>query len=165
MDTPHVITTDMSLQMAAYHTVRSYPGGAVALAPQMLGGAGNPLGSTVLSNKVNPQQTGHRLTLDEADQMVAITGNPLIISAFVARHQALGLTLFQGQLHPEPGDGHLLERVLGMSNAVGVTCQAVNQALADGVLTRDEVAHVRTKAMETVSAVLGMVETLSRMAG
>lgn len=65
----------MNVQDAAYHTAHDYPGGCVSLAPRI------GMSKNILQNKVNPSQEHHKLTLDDAMRMQAISGDTRILQA------------------------------------------------------------------------------------
>ena len=156
--------TAMPIQAAIYHAVRSYPGGAAALAPQMLGRGGGPMSGAVLSNKVNPHDQANHLTVDEFCQMVDLTGNTLPVEALVALFSRMGLHLFKGELPEAPGDGALMESLLNVNQAVGNLSGCINFVLADGVLTEQELRAVQAKMSELFANLAAVQETLSRMA-
>jgi hypothetical protein len=65
----------MNWQDAAYATVHDYPGGCASLAPRI------GVSPNVLQNKVNPNQTYHKLTQDESVRIQAFTGDARILHA------------------------------------------------------------------------------------
>jgi len=80
----------MNITDAAHKTVKDYPGGAEALATRLITvndkGEEKPMSGAVLRNKINPNNTTHRLTLAEANEIMGLTGDHRILVALAAEH-------------------------------------------------------------------------------
>ncbi|MFH7611555.1 hypothetical protein RA272_29150, partial [Pseudomonas syringae pv. tagetis] len=69
----------MNVTDAAYDTVHQYPGGSEALAPRL------GMSAAVLRGKVNPNTDRNLLSLQEADALMARTGDFRILHALCAQ--------------------------------------------------------------------------------
>lgn len=117
---------------AAYHVVHDYPGGSESLGPRV------DISAAVLRNKVNANNDTHRLTLAEAVRITDITDDDRILQAWA---RARGYMLIK------PPVGHscdmaVLEQVVGLAVANGQFMTTVNDALADGKITTDEIERI-----------------------
>src|SRR4051812_31871314 len=88
----------MNVAHAAYDTVHEHEGGAAAVAARI------GVGRQVLVNKLNPQNTTHHLTLDEAVRLIKVTGDFRLMHALADE--------FKGVFIPLPDQG-------GASTVVG----------------------------------------------
>lgn len=145
----------MDVSDAAYHTVHDYPGGAVALGPRL------HINSTVLNSKVLPSCQSHHLTLDEAVRVMALTGDHRILVALCRR---------LGYLDPIPAvayegiaDEQLLEMVARMHGETSDVSRSLVDALADGRVTRDELARFEVEAQEAMTAIATLLDRVRGM--
>lgn len=122
---------------AAYHTVHDYPGGAPALAPRI--GIASP---RVLDNKVNPCQGHHKLTLREAEDLIAFTGDLRILEALAGR---FGLVLVPVEPFNGVSDAALLDTYTRLMKELGEFSATFHDALADGEITADELERMRVE--------------------
>lgn len=74
-----VDTSSLSIDDAVYHTAHKYPGGVHALAARMA------RSGDTLSHKVNPNNTTHHLTLEEAVMIQELSGCAFILQAEARR--------------------------------------------------------------------------------
>lgn len=120
----------MNVQDAAYATVHCYPGGSESLAPRI------GMSPAVLRGKVNPNSDRNILSLADADALMGVTGDHRILHALAAEH---GYTL-----QPIEGDGHgcLMDAVLATSAAKGDLSAVIARALADKVISPNELADI-----------------------
>lgn len=116
----------MNVTDAAYDTVHQYPGGSESLAPRM------GLTAATLRGKVNPNSDRNRLALEEADEMMAKTGDYRILHALAANH---GFVL---QRSDAPSCGSLIAALLAAVTANGDLSGIVAAAMADGQITANE---------------------------
>jgi hypothetical protein len=133
---------------AAYHLAHDYPGGVPALA-QRMGKSPN-----VLNSKVSLGDTPHHLTLREAVVMQEITRDARILHAMAG---ALGYTCVSLRVD---GEHTTLEQVMRMAKEFGDMLGSVNSAVADGVVTLNEMHDCERQACELTAALNGVLCTL-----
>lgn len=141
---------------AFHQTVHSAPGGCEAIAPRM------GMSAAILRNKANPNSTTNKPTLDEADRLMGITGDHAVLHALAANHGYVCVKVEEGA---EASDMAVLEMITLVWQTNGEVGAAVNEALADGRITRQEVERIRgaikraERALENVAArVEGMAD-------
>lgn len=131
----------MNLLDAAYDTVHSYPGGSEALAPR-LGKAAGVIRREVKGDPAN------KLGLMDASRIIGLTGDKRIIHALCAEHGMVAI--------PVDGEGDATD-ILGLflekQQAGGELAAETRAALADGVVTLNELSRVR-QALARKQAVL-----------
>lgn len=137
---------------AASNTVDQYPGGAESLAPRVGMSAG------ILRNKVNPNCQTNHLTLAEADRIMTVTGDLQILQALAANHQCA--VTFVGDTQ-EPAAAMTLLLRLGV--AEGEFTRTLHDALADGIITGNEMTAIGNASLAEQAALIGLVARL-RMA-
>lgn len=139
----------MNVADAAYAVVHDYPGGTESLAPRL------GMSGAVLRNKANPHCDTHRLALDEAVRITDITNDDRMLRAWAAhRGQAL-VDLDVG----EPR-GPVVAHVLDMQTHEGELSRVLASALADGVITPNEMRAIDAAALDVQGALLGLVNRL-----
>lgn len=126
----------MNILDAAYKTVHEYPGGSVALATRMVRydeqGREKAMSDAVLRNKVNPNNSTHHLTLQEASEVMGLSDNYRILHALAAEH---GFTV---QRNDAPEAGNLVAALLDAGEVKGKLCQLIGDALEDGKISPNE---------------------------
>lgn len=139
------------LDSAKHSVVHDFKGGAVALAPLV------NMNSMVLSNKCNPNQDTHHLTVDEAVAIQNATKDFRILRAEAAtlNHVCVPVGDFE-----DVSDVELLTLYAAYHAELGETAGAIMEALADGDICRAEVDLVREEMFEDFQRGL---EFLSRM--
>lgn len=137
---------------AADLTVHDYPGGSESLAPR-LGMTG-----AVLRNKVNVNNDRNHLTLAEADRLMRVTGDHRILQALAAAHGYALVPVEQGET-----DAPVLGLVLELGRTGGEVSRVVCEALADNVITPNEMAAISRASHDDQTALLHLVARLSRM--
>lgn len=145
----------MTLAMTVYKTVHDFKGGASALAP-VLG-----CGESTLRNKVNPNLATHHLTLEEADKLMAATGDYSILHALNARHGFVGVC---ADVPDQSCDMAVLELVTKVWRTNGDIGRAVDETLADGRVERCEVRKVRSEVYRMQQALQHLLMRLEGMA-
>jgi hypothetical protein len=70
---------------AFHQTVHSAPGGCESLAPRM------GMSAPILRNKANPNCITNKPTLDEADRLMALTGDYSVLHALAQNHGGAGI--------------------------------------------------------------------------
>lgn len=134
----------MNVTDAAYDTVHQYPGGSEALAPRM------GMSAATLRGKVNPNTDRNLLSLQEADTLMARTGDYRILHALCAEHG------FIAQRVDAPESGSLITALLSAAAAKGDLAELVSEAMADNRITPNE-ADAISRACQQVMAALVQV--------
>ncbi|WP_288431799.1 phage regulatory CII family protein [uncultured Stenotrophomonas sp.] len=134
----------MNVTDAAYDTVHQYPGGSEALAPRM------GMSAATLRGKVNPNTDRNLLSLQEADALMARTGDYRILHALCAEHG------FIAQRVDAPESGTLITALLAAAAAKGDLAELVSEAMADNRITPNE-ADAIARACQQVMAALVQV--------
>src|SRR5690606_17565252 len=101
----------MNTTDAAYHTVHDYPGGSESLGPRV------GISPAVLRNKVNPNNETHRLALDEAQKITAVTGDHRMLQAWA---HSEGFVLIRRPTGSVVCDVSVLEKVANFMLAGGM---------------------------------------------
>lgn len=140
----------MNTADAAYHTVHDYPGGSVSLGPRV------GISDAVLRNKVNIRtprdEKRHHLTFEEAQRIVAMTGDVRMLQAWA---HAEGFLLVKAPVgSADSCDMAVLEQVVGLGVANGQFMQTIHAALADGRVDESEMKRIRAaeRELQTVAA-------------
>jgi hypothetical protein len=144
-DIPNI--ADMSVQDAIYHTAHKCQGGIQVLASRM--------GKSVdtLNHKVNPNNTTHHTTVEEALQMQEFSGLPWILQAEAAR---LGYNVIKS-VPASTDDPHAL--YWQMNALVADLQHAVSDAFAAGV-TGNSMRRCDGLASEAISAINNLLAGL-----
>lgn len=130
----------MNSELAAYHTVHDWPGGAESLAPMM------GMSAAILRGKVNPNDAKHHLTLREASALMVITGDDRILHALAAEQGAV----VRYADADEPAD--LRDATLRAVAAKGVLAAKVAEATADGIITNREADEIERHSAASMAA-------------
>lgn len=154
----------MDIHDAAYHTVHRYKGGAHALAPRMqhrpnARGVMAPMSGSTLQHKVNTNCETHHLSLEEARDVMALTGDYAILHALSATlgHVALKIDL--------DCSGVTTERVMQMTKEFGDVLTHVGEATSKrgprgARVTQKELRTIEQQALELMGAVNCLVGNL-----
>ena len=145
----------MNPKDAFHQTVHSYPGGAEALAVRM------GMTAAVLRNKANPNHGYNKPTLDEADQIMGITGDHRVLHALAGNH---GYVCVKTEDGTAPGDMALLEIMTKCWTTNGDFGAAVNKALEDGRIDRKEIEQIREAVRRADQAMHQMVARMAAIA-
>ncbi|WP_449284192.1 phage regulatory CII family protein [Luteimonas qiangzhengi] len=139
---------------AAYATVHDYPGGAGSLAPR--------IGTTqaVLNSKVNPNTTTHHLTLAEAVKLMVLTGDKRMLHAIAMES---GDVVVEGAAALPACDMAVLEAMTGVFARAGQVGANVHTALADGRVTRKELAAIERQAYALQQKAVALVHKLAAL--
>lgn len=151
----------MSIADAAYHTVHDYPGGCESLAPRMRTLEGKPMSVAVLRNKLNPHNPANVLSLREADNIMALTGDYRILDALAEAH---GHVCVKVSSDAPASDLAVLELVTHVWCANGDVGKEVDRTLADGRVEHSELKRVKTAIYRTQQALNAMLMRLEDMA-
>lgn len=139
---------------AFYKTVHSAPGGCEAIAMRM------GMQPQVLRNKANPNSTTNKPTLDDADRLMALTGDYSILHALAQNHGFVLTKLDE----PDPSDKNVAECIATIWQRIGEIAAEVNKTLEDNRVERHEVAKVRNATYKALPSFLQLVECLNGMA-
>lgn len=129
----------MNVDDAAYHVVHDYPGGAEALAAR-LGTSG-----AVLRNKVRSDYDRNKLSLGEAVAISDFANDDRILYAWAAHR---GKVIADGRPTDAPNPGGLFACILGVAEGQGDMAKALREALADRVITPNELDEIERLALE-----------------
>lgn len=134
-----------SLYLAAH----SYPGGVPALAVRMA------CNSTVLSHRLNPNDSAHNLTALQAVQIVHMTNNlaPLHALCMEFGHMALPI--------PSIADGDATaEALTSVCKEFADFLQRTTEAISDRKVTRLELREIRKELCELIASA-GRLEAIA----
>lgn len=140
----------MNVTDAIYRTVHDYPGGSESLAPRM------GMSAAVLRNKVNPNNTAHRVYAEDLDALMAVTGNYSILEALAANH---GFVLRRAD-DTERTAACLMQAMLGAQATRGAVWSTVHQALADNLITPNEYSAIDAALMAATAADRQLLDVL-----
>lgn len=140
----------MHVDDAVLHTIADYPGGAEALAPRL------GTSAAVLRNKANPRNDRNIVTLRDARLAMTLTGDLRILHALAAEQDCIVLPI------GTEGEADLATLTMDRSAAEGDLSRVIRDAVADGVITRNEMAAIQRATGDTQRA---MVAMLRRLAG
>ena len=139
----------MNVCDAAYATVHDYPGGSESLGPRV------GISCAVLRNKVNPNNPGNHLTLQEADRIMSVTGDKRILMALAAEH---GFVLDSIEA-PDQG-GSIMNSLLELGAVEGEFARTLHDALADGKITPNEMDAIAAAGAADQRALIGLIARL-----
>lgn len=144
----------MNMTDAAYACVHDYPGGSESLGPRI------GIKPAVLRNKVNPHNTTHHLTLNEAVRLAGVSGDNRLLQRWA--HQQGFLLVPAPKGAADCCDMAVLEQVVSVAVAEGEFMHAIHSALADGHINRQEIRTIKEaeRALQTAAAT-----TTSRLEG
>jgi hypothetical protein len=145
----------MNIFDAFYNAVHGAPGGCEALAVRM------GMSAAVLRNKANPNAAGNVVSLQDADRVMAMTGDHGVLHALAANH---GYVCVRVGDNVQSSDLAVLEIVTGIWAANADLGKAVHDALADGRIERHEVARVRELVMRADRVLHELVARMDGMA-
>lgn len=141
----------MNVSDAAYRTVHDYPGGSEPLAARM------GMSAAVLRNKVNPKNDRNFLSLEEADRLIGITGDPRILQALQMNHDEL--------LGSGDSVTNIIGALLSHDAAHGDLSREIADALADDLVTERELRDIVNKWMASQRAGTTLVKKLQAITG
>lgn len=144
----------MNIVDSAHRTVHAYPGGSESLAPRI------GMSAAVLRNKVNPNNTTHHLSLVEADEILSITGDHRMLHDLAAAH---GYTL--QRFEAQGSKASVLSLLLATNTSKGEFAHALDEALADGLITENEMRVIADAGTSVQAAMVVLLARLRAMAG
>lgn len=134
---------------AAAQTVHAYQGGAESLAPRV------GLSAGILRNKVNVNNTSNHLTLAEANEIMAATGDHRILQALAQEH---GYALHK--IDDACSEKAIVHHLLDLGMAEGELSRTIHDALADNVITCNEMNAIAAAGHANQSALIGLINRL-----
>lgn len=137
--------SEMDVMDAAYHCVHDYPGGVPSLAPRV------GMNANTLMNKVALNNSTHHLSLREATTIQAATKDTRIVAAMARTLGGVFISLDTDTQHST------MEQVMHMAKEFGDVLQAVNDAVSDGRVTRNEMLACERQAAELQAALNGVL--------
>ncbi len=132
----------MNVTDAAYDTVHQHAGGSVALAPRM------GMSDATLRGKVNPNNDRNLLSLQEADTLMARTGDFRILHALCAEHG------FVAQRVEAPESGSLIGSLLTAAAAKGGLAELISNAMADSRISPNEADAISRACAQVMAAIV-----------
>jgi hypothetical protein len=145
----------MNILDTLYKTAHDFAGGCEALA-QRLG-----MSAQVLRNKVNPNSASNTASLEDADRIMAITGNHAVLHALARNH---GYVCVRVENDCAASDMAVLELVMQVWAASGDVGAEVHATLADGIVEQHEIVRVEAAVYRVNQALNQMVARLRGMA-
>jgi hypothetical protein len=145
----------MNLLDAFYATVSEYPGGAESLAPRI------GMSAQILRNKANVNSVTNKVSIDEFDRVLGVTGDFRALHALAAAHGFAMVPLVAGA---EASDGALVSAMARQLTMAGEFGAAINSALADGRVDKHEAADVEEKAHAAATSVMDIAARMKGMA-
>lgn len=143
----------VDVEIAAFHLVHDFKGGAPALGP--LAG----IDATLLSNKVNPNNDRNHLMLKEAVRIQMASGDHRVLHAMAENLGEVCLPL------PEVKDGDLLKDTLRSTRAVGEMMREIDVSLADDVVTANELRRIQHATLDAVAHLAALYARIANKAG
>lgn len=142
------------LDLAIYRVVHDHPGGAAKLAPLVGMNAGT------LNNKADPAMESHQLTVRQAVAIQHATSTRRVLEA---EAQLLGCAVVPLGDYHQLSDMELLEAYAEWHAEVGETAEAIRDAVAERMITRERVRRVRREIHEDAARALAFVARLEAL--
>lgn len=140
----------LTLETACYLAVHDYQGGVPAVAASF---AWNP---RTLQNKLNPTQKTHKLTANEVEGILQLTGDGRILDALCAQRQAVWVDL--SALDIQTSDMAILDGVNDLVNKVGKLTAEISKSLSDGQVDENELAQLEQALMDMNKSGFAVIE-------
>lgn len=141
----------MNVSDAAHATVHDYPGGSESLAPRL------GMSGALLRNKVNPHCDRNVLTLAEAVRITSVTDDLRMLHAWAAEHDCVVVPVNGSPV------GDVLSLVMARAVREGDFSRVLQDALADGVITPNELAALNNAGGDLQSGTLALLRRLTAM--
>lgn len=139
----------LSLQLACYQAVQSFPGGAPAVA----GAFGwNP---RTLQNKLNPTQP-HKLTAEEVEGILQLTRDSRILDAIGSSASAVWIDV--SEIEAIADDMAILDNVTKLVQRVGELSGKLHSSLADGEVDQNEMADLQSATIALTQSAFAVLE-------
>lgn len=144
----------IDIEVAAWSLVHDFPGGAPAL------GAMAGIDSTLLSNKVNPNNDRNKLMLKEAERIQMVSGDHRILHAMAANLGEVCVSLPTAAT-----DEDLTHATLKSMRAVGALMGEIDDATNDNKITPNELKRIQHAMLESVAHITALYSLLSSQSG
>lgn len=143
----------MDITLALQRAVRNFAHGSAALAAR--------LGMSVhtLNHKVSPTYSSAECSVEEAAEICEVTGDMGPLHAFAARLQHVAMPAALGVDVGDQAAHQLAETVREFGEFVSATATAV----ADGRVSRNELATVERDGAEAIAAINALVQIARRV--
>lgn len=112
-----------------------------------------------LSNMVNPDQP-HKLSVDDAQRLALVTNDPRMLQVFAGN---CGYAVVKLPDANPVSDKNVLAAFARWQSDLGVTNEAIHDALEDGHITTAELDYIRTSALRHMGAFFEFLQTLEKM--
>ncbi len=133
---------------AAYLTAHDYPGGAKTLALRL------GVNAAVLSNKLNPNNSEHHLSVRDLIAIMTMTGDLRAMHSICLEFGYVALPL------PTIANETTTEAIADTCKEFGEFLHTVTSALGDGKITKLELRKIRTELARLI-AVAGKLESIT----
>ncbi|MDF3837124.1 phage regulatory CII family protein [Cupriavidus basilensis] len=142
----------MNIEDAAYRVAHDYPGGVPALAARM-----GVRSAAVLQNKLNPSQIQNHLTLREAFDITAMTGDPRIVDTFASVIGRITVKLPQiGDL----SDQALLDQAGKMISGMGSAFSEFTKRYEDGEICLNDLIVLTAMGHDLIQCVMEWIKRI-----
>jgi len=139
----------LPLELALYHAVRDYPGGAAAIA------ATTGRNATTLQHKLSPTHPTHIVNVQEFGEILELTKDPRILDSV---HALVGDTIWQ---ELSGAYSHDIPETLTMGLAaffrqVANLSETWARSIGDGKVDDQELAEIQQQVFRGIQGLLGM---------
>lgn len=136
----------LSLRQALYRAGRDFKGGVTALAHELV------MDTDALQKKLKLDEERRWLTPDELEEVIRLTGSPLLLDALL---RPAGAVWYR----PEPvaATKDALKAVGGLLAETGVFVASMHSGAADEIWEAHEVALLEKHGADVIRAVLGIM--------
>ncbi|QXI30497.1 phage regulatory CII family protein [Pseudomonas vanderleydeniana] len=144
----------LPLDLALYHAVRDYPGGAAAIA------ATTGRNATTLQHKLSPTHPSHSVNIQEFGEILELTKDRRILDAV---HSLVGDTMWQDLSDTYTGDmpETLTTGIATYFRHVADLADTWAKSIGDGVVSDQELAEIRLQVFRGIQNLLGLFNRAS----
>ncbi|NWD04080.1 phage regulatory CII family protein [Pseudomonas gingeri] len=144
----------LPLDLALYHAVRDYPGGAAAIA------ATTGRNATTLQHKLSPTHPSHSVNIQEFGEILELTKDRRILDAV---HALVGDTMWQDLSDTYTGDmpETLTAGIAAYFRQVADLAETWAKSIGDGVVCDRELAEIRLQVFRGIQGLLGLYNRAS----
>jgi hypothetical protein len=146
----------MNILDAFYRTVHDAVGGCEALAVRL------GMSAQILRNKANPNNAANKPLLEDADQVMGLTGDMRILHALASKHGHICVRI---DSDVPASDLAVLEVVVQVMGSHGDVGREVYRSLEDSRIEPYEIAAVEAKVYEANRAMQQLLARLRELAG
>lgn len=139
----------LPLDLALYHAVREYPGGAAAVA------ATTGRNATTLQHKLSPTHPSHVVNIQEFGEILELTKDPRILDSV---HALVGDTIWQelSVAYAEDMPETLTMGIAAFFRQVGDLSETWARSIGDGKVDDRELAEIQKQVFRGIQGLLGM---------